>query len=148
MSFSPTARGCRHTWNRYRFLCGKQHQEEASFCVAVCGRWKELPSPHRPPVSQEASRQAFLCVAKGAFDALRTETQVPGESITDYVAELHHLATQCKFEAHLDEALRERLVCGTQSENTQNSYWRLTYGLLRPLSLSSVARLQTGMPRS
>ena len=36
-----------------------------------------------------------------------------------YVAELRRLATHCAFEAYLEEALRDRLVCGLRSENTQ-----------------------------
>ena len=74
MSFSPTTRRYRHTLSRYRFLCGKRHQEEASFCAAVCDRLKDLHPPQRPPVSWEASGQALLWVAKGAFDALQTDT--------------------------------------------------------------------------
>ena len=37
----------------------------------------------------------------------------------EYVAELRHLATHCNFGAYLDEALRDRLVCGLRNENTQ-----------------------------
>ena len=36
-----------------------------------------------------------------------------------YVAELRRLATHCAFEAYLEEALRDRLVCGLRSESTQ-----------------------------
>ena len=61
MSFSPTARGCWHTWSRYRFLCGKRHQEEASFCVAVCGRWKEF-SPSSQTSCLLRSQQTSLSV--------------------------------------------------------------------------------------
>ena len=42
-----------------------------------------------------------------------------GESIAEYVAELQRLATHCKFEPYLSEALRDRLVCGIRSEGTQ-----------------------------
>ena len=33
------------------------------------------------------------------------------ESVAKYVAELHKLATHCEFGEHLQEALRDRLVC-------------------------------------
>ena len=45
--------------------------------------------------------------------------QLPGESLADYIAELRRLATHCEFEGYLDDALRDRLVCGLHSEGTQ-----------------------------
>ena len=45
--------------------------------------------------------------------------QRAGESIADFVAELRRLATNCKFGAHLEEALRDRFVCGLNNEATQ-----------------------------
>ena len=47
--------------------------------------------------------------------------QHSGESITEFVAELCRLAAQCKFEAYLDEALRDRFVCRLRSETIQRS---------------------------
>ena len=45
--------------------------------------------------------------------------QAVGESIADYVAELRRLSTHCRFEAYLEQALRDRLVCGIRSETIQ-----------------------------
>ena len=45
--------------------------------------------------------------------------QASGESIAAFVAELRKLAINCQFGAFLDEALRDRLVCGLRSEQTQ-----------------------------
>ena len=45
--------------------------------------------------------------------------QSPTESVLEYVAELRRLAVHCDFENYLDQALRDRLVCGLRSENTQ-----------------------------
>ena len=46
--------------------------------------------------------------------------QRPSETIADYVAELHWLASKCAFDrAYLDEVLRDRFVCGLLSEATQ-----------------------------
>ena len=42
--------------------------------------------------------------------------QQVGESIATYVAELRRLATDCAFNAHLTEALRDKFVCGLRSE--------------------------------
>ena len=45
--------------------------------------------------------------------------QTSGESINDYMAELRRLATHCDFGDYLEQALRDRLVCGIRHENTQ-----------------------------
>ena len=44
-------------------------------------------------------------------------SQHPGESIADYVAELRRLASTCNFAHFLDDAMRERLVCGLVNES-------------------------------
>ena len=46
-------------------------------------------------------------------------SQKSGESIADYLASLRRLASRCKFGTFLSEALRDRLVCGLQSESIQ-----------------------------
>ena len=45
--------------------------------------------------------------------------QRPGETVAEYVAELRRLAITCAFGTHLNEALRDRIVCGVKSEVTQ-----------------------------
>ena len=45
--------------------------------------------------------------------------QAPGESIAAYVAELRRFSTHCAFDATLDDALRDRLVCGLRQESIQ-----------------------------
>ena len=45
--------------------------------------------------------------------------QARGETVSSFVAELRRLTIHCKFGAHLDEALRDRLVCGLNSEAAQ-----------------------------
>ena len=46
-------------------------------------------------------------------------SQHQGESVSEYVAELRRLASRCSFGEYLEEALRDRLVCGLRSESTQ-----------------------------
>ena len=46
-------------------------------------------------------------------------TQKEGESVAEYVAKLKELLTHCQFEAYLNAALRDRLVCGLRKESTQ-----------------------------
>ena len=45
--------------------------------------------------------------------------QSAGESITDYDAALRKLATHCAFGTTLDDALRDRFVCGLRHESIQ-----------------------------
>ena len=45
--------------------------------------------------------------------------QASGESAADYVAELRCLASKCKFENVLEDALRDRFVVGLRSESVQ-----------------------------
>ena len=41
------------------------------------------------------------------------------ESVSEFMAELRRLADKCRFGAHLEEALRDRLVCGLRSVAAQ-----------------------------
>ena len=45
--------------------------------------------------------------------------QASGKSIVEYLAELRRLATHCQFREYLDEALRDRFVCGLRSSGIQ-----------------------------
>lgn len=45
--------------------------------------------------------------------------QAAGETIADYVAELRRLSTHCEFGDHLEDAIRDRLVCGLRDEAVQ-----------------------------
>ena len=45
--------------------------------------------------------------------------QSGGESVSEYVAELKWLAANCDFGQWLEEALRDRLVCGLRNSNVQ-----------------------------
>ena len=45
--------------------------------------------------------------------------QLPGESVAQFIAELRCLSVHCAFGAYLNEALRDRFVCGLRSETTQ-----------------------------
>jgi len=45
--------------------------------------------------------------------------QTANESVADYVAELRRLSAHCEFGTFLDDALRNRFVCGLQSKAVQ-----------------------------
>ena len=46
-------------------------------------------------------------------------TQREGQSVTALAANLKHPASTCQFGNHLNEALRDRFVCGLRSKETQ-----------------------------
>ena len=48
-------------------------------------------------------------------------SQGSGESVSDFMASLRKLASRCKFETFLSEALRDRFVCGLCSEAIQKA---------------------------
>ena len=48
--------------------------------------------------------------------------QQPGGSLMTYIADLRRLAVICKFGDSLNDALRERFVCGLRNEATQITY--------------------------
>ena len=47
------------------------------------------------------------------------KSQRPGESVANYIAELCKLALHCEFGEFLNDALRDRLVCGLQNAAAQ-----------------------------
>ena len=46
-------------------------------------------------------------------------SQGENESVAQYVAELHKLSEKCDFGEYLEQALRDRLVCGLVNEKVQ-----------------------------
>ena len=44
--------------------------------------------------------------------------QMPGESVNDFLVELRRLARTCDFNQFLEEALRDRLVCGLANKRS------------------------------
>ncbi|KAL5018941.1 hypothetical protein ScPMuIL_004663 [Solemya velum] len=56
--------------------------------------------------------------------------QKPDESVREYIAALHKLSADCEFVQNLNDSLRDRLVCGLRSEQTQKKLLtidKLTY---------------------
>lgn len=47
----------------------------------------------------------------------RRRVQAPGESIAEFVAELHRLSTHCEFDGYLEDELCDQLVCGLRNKN-------------------------------
>ena len=92
--------------------------------------------PPPPPPSPSAERFSFY-----------RRSQLVGESVADFVAELRRLARNCQFGDFLDEALRDRLVCGLQNEAIQRRLLteaKLTFaGALELAKAQEAAELQS-----
>ena len=87
-----------------------------------------MVSPQKP---EEKSYDELVALLKKHFDpepiviAERFQyyqrTQGSGESVSEYLANLRKLAARCQFGTFLSEALRDRLVCGLNSESIQKA---------------------------
>ena len=66
--------------------------------------------------------------------------QAAGESVAQFIAELRRLARHCEFKTFLEEALRDRFVCGLHSKAIQNRL--LT---VKDLTLSTALETAVGM---
>ena len=88
-----------------------------------------LRSLTTPELPQDKSFEELEVVLKAHFQPkllviaerfyFHSMDQVMGESIADYVTQLCHLSAHCEFGEYLNDALRDRLVCGMRSENAQ-----------------------------
>ena len=69
-----------------------------------------------------------------------TRNRRAGESISTYVAELHHLSEHCNFGGSLNKMLRDRIVCGIEDQKIQRRLLaepELTFDKAFELSLAS-----------
>ena len=67
-------------------------------------------------------------------------SQGPEETISEFLAELRRLATHCSFGEFLNDALRDRLVCGLKSESIQRKLLSQ-----RDLTLTQAVDIAKGM---
>ena len=63
---------------------------------------------HNPEPSATVQRYKFHC-----------RCRQPGETVSQYVAELRRIAERCNFGDYLESVLCDRLVCGIQDSRTQ-----------------------------
>ena len=92
--------------------------------------FRGLVSPEKP---ENKSYNDLTVLLKKHFDpepVVITErfqfyqrSQGSGESVSEYLANLRKLAARFKFGTFLSEALRDRLVCGLNSESIQKACW-------------------------
>ena len=92
------------TYQQIRNLVAPAKPTGKSFAELV----KLVKDHHHPPPS--AIFQRFL---------FSSRSQKEGETVAEFVAELRKLSEHCKFEATLDDMLRDRLVCGLRDSRLQ-----------------------------
>ena len=87
---------------------------------------RDLLAPEKPqdkslPVLFQKLKEHYepkLLVIAERFYSHRRD-QGTNESIAKYIAELRRLATNCEFSKYLNDALRDRLVCGLRNTGIQ-----------------------------
>ena len=111
--------------------CVKEEKQLAVFLSSIGGKTYELLQNFllAPTLPKDKSLAEVIAVLEKHFDpkpAVIAERfkflkrdQLQGEALVDYIAELRCLTTHCAFGAYLNDALRDRLVCGLHSEGTQ-----------------------------
>ena len=87
---------------------------------------RSLVAPQKPSEKSLVQLREVLKAHFGPTPIVITErfqlnqrNQAPGKSVTEYVAELKRLAIHCDFQDWLEDALRDRLVCGLKSSHIQ-----------------------------
>ena len=92
------------TYGTVRSLLSPRKPHEVTYAAIV----ETLRKQFCPPTSVTVARYRF-------FSCSRTHS----ESVQDFVARLRQLPRDCKFESFLDEMIRDRLVCGVNSDPIQ-----------------------------
>lgn len=98
----------------------------SSIGASIYSLLSDLLAPETPSVKFLAEISAALrkhfepkrAVIAECYHFYKCDQSV-GENITDFNAVLRKLATHCNFGVYLEEALRDRLVCGLQQETIQ-----------------------------
>lgn len=95
----------------------------------------DLCSPSSPA---SKSYTDFKAILKNHFAPKKLVicVQASGESVSGFVANLKRLATTCNFGTHLNEALRDRFVCGLRSEAMQRKLLTAEYSFDDALKLA------------
>ena len=105
-------------------------KEVAVFLSVIGGKTytllRNLTAPVKP---SEKTLAALKAVLKKHFEPttiviaeryyFHRRNQAEGESIAEYIAELRRLSIKCEFGDYLEQALRDRLVCGLRSKDIQ-----------------------------
>ncbi|XP_049697396.2 uncharacterized protein LOC126054767 [Helicoverpa armigera] len=111
------------------FIANKiQHNLKLPTLIALMGEEAyelllTLASPRKPSTISYSEAVELLdthfrqkpCVLSERFK-FRKRSQLPGESVAEYAAELMKLSKNCDFEPHLEQNLRDQIVFGLRSD--------------------------------
>ncbi len=110
---------------------GVDEEKRSAILVSVIGSktYAVLRSLMAPDTPQAKPFEALAEILKRHYEpapliiaeryTFNQRNQRPEESVSEYVAELRRLAATCKFGDFLEDALRDRLVCGLRSESAR-----------------------------
>ena len=74
-------------------------------------------------LQRQLKLQKSALVARYEFD---NRARIPGETVSEYVAVLKHLATECKFSESMRlERLRDRIVSGIRDKRMMSDLLKL-----------------------
>ena len=125
-------------WDQYTerleqyFVCnGIEDDKKTAVLLTMVGAktyslMSDLVAPAKPATKSYAD---LVAVVKGHLKPkplviaerfkFHCRNQGESESVAQYMVELRKLADKCHFEGYLEEALRDRLVCGLRNEAIQ-----------------------------
>lgn len=104
---------------------------KVKFCIGFCGPdlFKIIKSCIAPKKISDITYEDMKKELKTYFDPLRNtiaerykfhmRNRNDDESVSEYIVEIKALSQTCDFNAFLDEALRDKLVCGVRNEKIQ-----------------------------
>ena len=115
------------------YLLANQVEDETkvpAFLSIIGGRaYGVLRDLLAPALPQDTSLERLVATLKKHYEPSKVviaerfhfhrREQQAEESIAEFLAALRRLATHCQFGDHLEDSLRDRLVCGLRSESIQ-----------------------------
>lgn len=131
------------------FECNAVTEEKKVFLILIGGEayntLKDLLSPNLPSAKTYAELKEALrnhyCPKKLVIAErykFYSAQQDPAEDIKSFAAKFKNLSNSCQFGNFLDEALRDRFVCGFRSEKSKrklltedNLTWESGKGLIK-----------------
>lgn len=127
---------------RFYFIANQIKEEvQAAYLLSCIGAksYKVLKNELYPDRTEGKTYQALVYVLKEKYKSVTSifvkrfnfynRKQEGNEKIESFIAALKELARDCKFETFLDQALRDRLVCGIVNTDTQKKLFGETEDL-------------------
>lgn len=112
-------------------LNGIEGNRRANFCIASCGPdlYKIIKTCVAPKEIKDVDYTTMKKAIKAYFDPLKNviaerykfhkRERNADESISDFIVEIKSLSQTCDFKDFLDNALRDKLVCGANHDRVQ-----------------------------